>query len=133
MRSWRWYGADSTRRGSLGGGEYGVQRLARRHEQAVALRSAEAHVAADLRKANAAEELALRRPDGDAAVTDGASCVARAPEIAVDVGAYAVGTALDAVDHEIAEGLAIRQAIVGAHVEDVHVAFAAGVRVARSL
>ena len=64
----------------------GVERLARRHEQAVALGPAEADVAADLGQADAADQLALRGPHRDAAVADGAAGVARDPEIAVDVG-----------------------------------------------
>src|SRR5689334_11717918 len=90
------------RRGALCRREHRVQRLARRHEQAIALRAAEAHVAADLRQANAADELALRGPYRDAAVADRATRVARAPQVAVDVGAHAVGTALHAIDHEVA-------------------------------
>jgi hypothetical protein len=39
-----------------------VERLARGHEQPVALWAAEADVAADLRQTDAADQLALRRP-----------------------------------------------------------------------
>src|SRR5438128_3141715 len=80
-----------------------VERLAGGHEQAVALGAAEADVAADLREADASDQLALRSPDGHAAVTHGAARVARAPEIAVDVAADAIRPALHPVDHEVAE------------------------------
>src|SRR5476651_667554 len=110
-----------------------VDRLARRHEQPVALRSAEAEIAADLGKTDAADQLALRRPDGDAVVPDRAAGVARAPDVAVDVAAHAVGRALDAVDHEVREDAAVRHLVVAAHVENEHDPLAAGSRVARPL
>src|SRR6266571_6067649 len=85
-----------------------VERLAGGHEQAVALGAAEADVAADLREADASDELALRSPDGHAAVAHGAAGIARAPHVAVDVAAGAVRPALHPVDHEIAEQLLVR-------------------------
>src|SRR5437899_3667184 len=112
-----------------------IQRLARGHEEAVALGSSEAQIAADLGQSDAADELAFRCPDGHATVAEGtaARCaVARHPDIAVDVTASAVRAALDAVDHEIAEQVRTRQLVVGADVEHVHVALAAWARVARS-
>ena len=64
-------------------------------------------------------QLALRRPNRDAAVADSAAGIARAPHVAVDVGAHAVGTALHAVDHAIAEQLAVGELVVGPYVEDI--------------
>ena len=69
-----------------------------------------AHVRAHLGQADAADEHAVRIPDRDAVVADGASGVARAPDVAVDVAACAIGTALDAVDHEVAEEPPVRDA-----------------------
>src|SRR5712692_8091454 len=73
----------------------GVQRLARRHGQA-----------------NAADQLSLRRPHGDAAVADRTTGVARAPQVAVDIAASAIGRALDAVDREIGEALRVGRGAV---------------------
>jgi hypothetical protein len=56
----------------------------------------------------------------------------RAPYVPVDVAADAVGPALDAVHHEVGEELLVRPLAVGADVEHVHVALAAGVGVAGS-
>src|SRR5262249_6893702 len=64
------------------------------------------------------------------AVADVAAGVGRDPDVAVDVAARAIRPALDAVDHEVAEELAVGQLVVAAHVEDVHVALAAGTGVA---
>ena len=41
------------------------------HEEPIAFWSAEADIAADFRKANAADQLALRRPHCDTAIADG--------------------------------------------------------------
>ena len=70
----------------------GVQRLAAGHEQAVALGAAEADVAADLRQQDLADARAVRGEDVDAvvAVADPAGA---GPDVAVDVGADAVGEA----------------------------------------
>src|SRR6202158_2623432 len=119
--------------GALRGGVDRVERLARGHEQAVALGPAEADVAADLGQPDAPDELALRVPHRDAAVTDRAPRVAGAPQVAVHVGAHAVRPALHSVDHEVAEELAIGELVVRAHIEGRHVAFTAGSRVARAL
>src|SRR5262245_19125818 len=78
-----------------------IERLARSHEQAVALGAAEADVAADFGQANAADQLAFRSPHGNPAVADGAAGIAGGPDIAVDVAAQAVGSALHTVDHAI--------------------------------
>src|SRR5205085_5601760 len=102
-----------------------VERLASRHEQPIALGSAEADVAADLREPDAPDQLAGGIPDRHPAIADGATGVARAPEVALDIGAHAVGPALHAVDHEVAEELAARELVVAADVEHVHVALAA--------
>src|SRR4051812_8328088 len=100
--------ARSARRSPLRIHEDGIERLARRHEEPVALGTAEADVAAHLGQADAPEQLAFRRPDGHAVIADGPSCIAGNPEIAVDIGPDAVGAALYPIDHEIAEQLAIR-------------------------
>src|SRR5262245_46139218 len=111
--------------GPLRGGVQRVERLAGGHEEPVALGTAEAHVAADLRQTDAPDELALRRPDRHAAVTDVAAGVARAPDVAVDVAARAVRSTLHAIDHEVAEELSVRQLVVAPDVEHVHLALAA--------
>src|SRR5262249_23616009 len=108
-----------------------VQRLARRHEQPVALRSAETDVGAHFGQTDTAEQLAIRRPYRDAAVADAAAGVAGNPEIALDVAADAVRSALHAVDPGIGEALLVRQLVVGADVERMTVALAAGPGVAR--
>src|SRR5580692_480340 len=94
-----------------------VDRLAPGHEQAVALGAAEADVAAHLGQADAAEQLALRRPHRHPVIADMAAGIAGSPDIAVDVAADAVGSAVDAVDHEVAEHFLIRELVVGADVE----------------
>src|SRR5882762_3178969 len=99
------------RRGALRGDVERVERLAPAHEQAVALGTAEADVGADLGEADAADELALRRPHGHAAVaepTPAGVAVAGDPHGAVDVAARAVGAALDAVAQEFAEHFLVR-------------------------
>src|ERR1019366_5629731 len=63
---------------------HGVERLARGHEQAVALGTAEADVATHLGQADAADELAGRRPHCHAVIADVAAGIARGPDIAVD-------------------------------------------------
>src|SRR5262249_18817191 len=121
------------RRGSLRGDVEGVERLAPAHEEPVALGAAERDVRADLGEPDAPDELAFRRPDGHAAVAKPAAAgvtVAGDPHVALDVAARAVRAALDAVDHEIAEELLVRQLVVGADIEHVHVALATLVLVA---
>src|SRR5215472_15311874 len=110
-----------------------VERLARRHEEAVALGPAKAQVGGGLGKADAADQLALRGPHGHSAVTQIAAAIARHPEIAIDVAARSVRPAFDPVDHEIGEGLLVRELVVRSDVEDVHVALAAGPGIARAL
>jgi hypothetical protein len=66
----------STRRGSLRGDVDRVERLARRHEQAVALGAAEAKIGADLGQPNTADELARRRPYRHAAIAHSATGIA---------------------------------------------------------
>src|SRR6266446_10279429 len=103
--------------GALGGGVDGVERLARGHEQAVALGAAEADVAAHLGQADAADQLAGRRPYRHAAIAHGAAGIAGGPDIAVDIAAHPVRPALHAVNHEIAEPLLIGELVVGADIE----------------
>src|ERR1700681_2988092 len=71
---WR-YG--SARSCALRGGIHGVERLARGHEQAVALGAAEADVAAHLGQADPADQLAGRRPHRYAAIADVTAGIAR--------------------------------------------------------
>src|SRR5215213_5416579 len=66
-----------------------IDRLARRHEQAVAATAAEAHVGAALRQLDAADEAPFAVVDHDAVELVGAHAPA-APQIAVDVDAEAV-------------------------------------------
>src|SRR5829696_10043456 len=63
---------------------HGVDRLTRGHEQAVALGAAEGDVAAHLGQADAAEQLAFRRPYRHAAIADVAAGIACGPDIPVD-------------------------------------------------
>ena len=99
-----------------------VERLARGHEEPVALGAAEAEIAAHFGQANPADELAVRRPHRDAAVAHVAPGVARAPDVAVHVAADAVRTAADAVNAEIGERLVIGQLVVRRDVEHAQVA-----------
>src|SRR5258707_2208719 len=69
-----------------------VDRGARRHEQAVALLAAEAQVGAGLGQMDLADEIAVRRVAAHAVLL-GVRPAHAAPDIAVDVGAHAVGEA----------------------------------------
>src|SRR3954468_22559094 len=100
--------ARSARPGTLRCRVHGVDRLTRGHEQAVAFGTAEGDVAANFGQANAADQLAVWRPDRHAAVADSAACIAGCPDVAVDVAAQAVRPALHAVNHAIAEALDVR-------------------------
>src|SRR5262250_3360936 len=117
---------------SLGSDVERVERLARRHEETIALGSAEADVRAGFRKPDAPDELALGRPHRHPAVAEVATSVTRDPDIALDVAADAVGTAFDVVDHAIGENLAVGQLVVASDVEHVDVAVAPRVGVARA-
>src|SRR5205807_8721578 len=97
-----------------------------------ALRTAEADVAAHFRQADAAEELAFGRPHRHAAVADRTARIARDPEIAVHVAADAVRAALHAIDHAVGKQFLVRQLVVGADIEHMDVALAAGAGVARA-
>src|SRR5215510_1060691 len=110
---------------------HGIERLACGHEQTVALGAAEADVAADFRQTDAADQFAVRRPDRNTAIADGAAGVAGCPEVAVDVAAQAIGAALHAVDHAIAESLEVRELVVGADIGHEDFALAARTGVAR--
>src|SRR5437879_6358639 len=123
----------SARPCALRGRVHRVERLARGHEQAVALGTAEADVAAHFRRADAAEQLAARRPHRHTVIADGAAGIAGGPDVAVDITAYAVGSALHAVDHAIAELLEVGELVVAADVEHKDLAIAAGPGIARSL
>src|SRR5262245_49843918 len=122
-----------TRGRALRGSVHRVERLAGGHEQPVPLGTAEADVAADLRQPDPTDQLAVRIPHRDAAVADAPSGIARTPEVALDVAAHAVRSALHAVDHEAREELAVGGLVVAADVEHPHVALATRPGVARSL
>src|SRR5438445_12467339 len=85
LKGSRYVWSTSRRGGALGVDVHGVERLARGHEQAVPLWAAETEVAAHFRQTNPADEPSVRRPDGDAAIADRASGIARAPQIAVQI------------------------------------------------
>src|ERR1700716_1125720 len=120
----------SARSCTLGGGIHRVERLARGHEQPVALGAAEADVAAHLGQADPADQLAVRRPYRHAAITHVAAGIARSPDIAVATAAHAIRSALHAVNHEVAEPLLIGELVVDADIEHEHVALAAGTSIA---
>src|SRR5262249_6525834 len=111
----------------------GIERLARGHEQPVAFGTAKANIAAHLGQANATDQFAFGCPDRDPAVADRSTCIARTPQVAVDVGANAIRPALDPVDHEVAEKLAVGELVVGTYVEHIHLAFAPGAGIAGTL
>src|SRR5271170_7317154 len=115
----------SARSCALRAGIHSVERLARGHEQAVALGAAEADVGTHLGQADAADQRAFRRPYRHAVIADVAAGVARGPDIAVDVAAYTVRSALHAIDGEIAEPFLIGKLVVGTDVEHMYVALAA--------
>src|SRR5437879_1257463 len=69
-----------------------IERLARGHEQTVALGAAEAHVRADFRQQDLANARAIRREDMDAVVAVADPAGAR-PDVAVLIAADAVGEA----------------------------------------
>src|SRR5262249_53819276 len=120
---------------ALGVDVEGVERLTRRHEQPIALWTAEADVGADFRQSNAADQLSVPRPHGHAAVAetaDGGIAVARNPEISVDIGVRAIRATLESFDHEMAEQCCIADLVVGADGERIHVAVSARTLVSRS-
>src|SRR6185436_11738590 len=121
----------SARSRALRGSIHSIERLARGHEQAVALGAAKGDVAADLGQPDAADQLAFRRPHRHTAISDGAAGIAGGPDIAIDIAAQAVGSALHAVDHAIAEPLVVRELVVGADIEHKDLALAARTSVAR--
>ena len=96
----------------MGCGIDGVNRLARDHEQSIALGAAEGDIGADFGQANAADQFAFWVPHRDAAVTHRASGVAGAPEIAEHIGTKAVWTTLHAIDHAIDEQFLVRELVV---------------------
>src|SRR5580658_11298989 len=80
-----------------------IDRLARGHEQPVTLQSAEADVGAALGQRDAADHDAVGRKHHDA-VELGIAHAPAAPQIAVDVGAHAVGRAGARVDEDALVG-----------------------------
>jgi hypothetical protein len=92
----------STADGPLGFYVERIDRLARRHEKAVALETAEAEVGAALRQQNAADQLAVGRKDGDAVLVLTAG--KPGPDIALGIAADAVGIARRRVEGDPAVG-----------------------------
>src|SRR5215470_11786046 len=82
----------STARRALCVHEHGIDRMARRHEQAIALDAAEAQIGGALRQRDEPDRLAVGVEDLHAVLLRVAHAPA-APEIAVDVAAEAVGGA----------------------------------------
>ena len=80
-----------------------VDRLARGHEQAVALQPAEAEIGAALGQRDTADHHAVGRVDHDA-VEFGIAHAPAAPQIAVDIAAHAVGRAGAGVDEDALVG-----------------------------
>src|ERR1035438_6898345 len=110
--------------GAAGTHEHGVQRLAGRHVEAVALGTAEAEVGADLGQQDHADALALRRKDVYAIV----ACAAAGsrPDVAVDIGADSVRSTGPVVELHVGEQAPAAQ-LVGRHVEDLYVTGGAGI------
>ena len=117
----------------LSGGVNGVQRLARRHKEPVALGTPKADIAADFRQPDAANQLALRRPYRHAAITDGTASVARGPHISVDIAAHAVGTAFHPVNHTVGEQFLVGQLVVWTDIKHVDLTLTAWTSVAGPL
>src|ERR1700723_606633 len=69
-----------------------VDRLARGHEQAIALQAAEADIGAAFGQRDTADRFAVGREDHDA-VEFGIAHAPAAPEITIDVATHAVGRA----------------------------------------
>src|SRR5262249_53114252 len=132
-RRWETAASRLSRRRALGVDVDRVERLAGRHEQAVALGAAEADGAADLRESGAADQLPRWRSHRYPPGAHVAAGVARGPHVAVDIAAGPVRTTLHPVDHEVAEELHVGELVVGAHVEDVHLALAAGAGITGTL
>jgi hypothetical protein len=84
-------GCGSAARYPLGLDIEGVDRLARGHEQAVALRAAETHIGAALGQQDAADHRAVGRVDGDPVL--GLAAGPGAPDVAVRVDTKAVAAA----------------------------------------
>src|SRR5688572_26444901 len=82
---------------------HGIERLAGGHEQPIALRAAEADIGADLRQADLADSVAVRRKDVDAVVAVANPARGR-PDVAVLVGADAVGEADLPIQRHVGEG-----------------------------
>ncbi len=101
-----------------------VDRLARGHEQAVALQAAEAEVGAALGQRDAADHDAIGRVDHHA-VELGVAHAPAAPQIAVDVAAHAVRRAGARIDEHALVGdlVAARRHVIG---KDLAVRHAAG-------
>src|SRR5258706_7793639 len=104
--------------GALGLDVHGIQGLARGHEQAVPLGTAEADVRADLRQADLADALAIRSEDVHAVVSLAGPAGPR-PDVSVHVGADAVRRARLAGELHRAESASLQEAPLVHHVEDL--------------
>src|SRR5258708_31976589 len=97
----RWRNGSAWAR-ALRGGIHRVERLARGHEQAVALGAAEADVAAHLGQADAADQLGGPRPHPHAVIADVAAGTSRGPDISLVTPTHTRQAALHALKHGIA-------------------------------
>src|SRR5207244_9447361 len=90
--------------GALGFNVERIDRLARRHEEAVALDAAKADIGAALRQHDAADHLAVGGEHGNAVL--GLAAGPPAPQITLDIDPHAVGAArLGAVELASIRGL----------------------------
>src|ERR1017187_1049983 len=110
--------------GAAGSDEDGVEGLAGRHIEPVALGTAEAEVGADLRQQDHADAMALGRKDVYAIVARAAA--GSRPDVAVDIGSNSVHPAGPVVELHVGEQAPAAQ-LVGCHVEDLNVTGGAGI------
>src|SRR5262249_18365668 len=92
-----------------------IDRLARRHEQPVALLAAETDIGAALRQQDGADKVAVRREHGDAVLA--LATREAAPHIAVGIDADAIGIARHRVEEyaSVYEPFAVIDDIVNMH------------------
>src|SRR5690349_3468448 len=83
-----------------------IERLGRGHEKMIALGPAETDIGGPFRQPDAADRLAVRIPHGHAGVPQ--NTIGTGPDIAGPVHPYAVGMAVDAVDHAVGEFAQVR-------------------------
>src|SRR6266536_6297194 len=93
-----------------------VERLARRHEQVIALRAAKRNVGTHLGQADAAEQLALRIEHYHAGIAEWT--VRTAPDVAGHVATHSIRPAFHTVHHHVEELAPVRR-LAALHVECV--------------